>query len=672
MLEATHRFSEAALSAKSLDELYAAIHKIIAELIPAQNLYIAIFYPELDRFTYPYWVDQKDPRPLSYTLGGRGLTAYVVCTGQPLLATTADIEHLIKAEKLELLGTMPQQWLGVPLRTRDKTIGVLVVQSYEDAVRSYTDSDKELLSFVSTQVAMAIERVRAEEGLRENEERYRGLFENANDIVYTCDLAGNITSFNHAGERVLGYTREEALGMRWDQFLAAGEGELVSPLTWKDGARREELVMLAKDGHKVHIENSAWVTYRGGEPVGVQGIARDITERVKLGGQLRQSQKMEAIGRLAGGIAHDFNNLLIVINGYTKLALVSLEPDSPVYRDLEKIQQAGEQAANLTRQLMAFSRRQVVELRTLDLNQELESMRDMFQRLLGEDILLRMKLAPGLGYIKADAGQMGQVVINLAVNARDAMPDGGVLTVETANVELDEGLVPQQAAAPAGQYLALVVRDTGIGMSAEVKERLFEPFFTTKEKGKGTGLGLSTVHSIVNQMGGFIEVESQPGEGTAFTIYLRCSEEGGTTDEPGSDEVALQGGVETVLVVEDDSSVRELVTETLQELGYVVLQAENGNTALEMCRTRVQPIDLVLTDVIMPEMSGRELVEKLRECRQDFRVLYMSGYMDEIVSGRGGLGPGAHLIRKPFSMEQLAAQVRQALEEGRGQTAEEA
>jgi PAS domain S-box-containing protein len=586
------------------------------------------------------------------------------------LATTEAIERLAQAGEIDLPGTMARDWIGVPLRTRNAVLGALAVQAYRTDDRRYDEHDKELLSFVSTQIAMAIERAGAEEAMRESEERYRGLFENAQDIVYTCDLAGWMTSLNRAGEQLLGYSREEALTMTWGQLVGsdAQRGrESAYPLTWEGGTRREELQVRTRDGRELHIENSAWLTYRDGRPVGVQGIARDIGERVRLEDQLRQSQKMEAVGRLAGGVAHDFNNLLTVINGYSEFALGSLDPASAPYQDIKSVRQAGEQAASLTRQLLAFSRRQIVEMGVLDLNRELESMRKMLERLIGEDVSLRLELAPEVGNIVADRGHIGQVLANLVVNARDAMPNGGILTIRTADIDLDAHAISrrgQPSGATPGRYAVLSVEDVGVGMSPEVKAHLFEPFFTTKEEGKGTGLGLSTVYGIVSQIGGSIEVESAPGKGTTFNIYLPHAE--GPVNGGGAKrhKNIPRGRGEAILVVEDEESVRHLAVRILERLGYVVLVAESGTKALEMCRTRTQPLDLVLTDVIMPGVSGQELVEELAKWRDDFRVLFMSGYTGDVVADRGGLDPGIQLVQKPFTRKSLAVQVRRALDGG--------
>jgi len=344
---------------------------------------------------------------------------------------------------------------------------------------------------------------------------------------------------------------------------------------------------------------------------------------------------MEAVGQLAGGVAHDFNNLLTVINGYSDFVLESLDVDSPLYGDLQEVRQAGERAAVLTRQLLAFSRQQMLEMRVLDVNETLQDMAKMLQRIIGEDVTLRLNLAEDLGRIMGDPGQVEQVIVNLAANARDAMPTGGTLTIETANVMLGAEFVSEHAEAKPGNHTMIAVSDTGSGMPPEIMKHIFEPFFTTKEVGKGTGLGLATVYGIVSQSAGTIDVESEPGQGTTFRIYLPhvVAEPVQASAEEEAGRLVL--GTETVLVVEDEQGVRRMTMRMLQRLGYVVLEASN-------------------------------LVQKAREVRQDFRVLYMSGYTDDIISHHGELEPGTHLLQKPFGIKQLAEQLREVLNGDQG------
>jgi diguanylate cyclase (GGDEF)-like protein len=381
--------------------------------------------------------------------------------------------------------------------------------------------------------------------------------------------------------------------------------------------------------------------------------------------QLRQSQKMEAVGRLAGGVAHDFNNLLTAITGYSQLALNGLGDRDPVRKDIEEIRKAADRAASLTHQLLAFSRRQVLEPKVLDLNAVVADMETMLRRLIGEDIDLISILDPAAGQVTADPGQLEQVLLNLAVNARDAMPQGGKLVIETANAELDEAYAARHVAVRPGPYVMLAVSDTGHGMDAETRARVFEPFFTTKEPGKGTGLGLSTVYGIVKQSGGHIWVYSEPEHGTTFKIYLPRVEDAAETPVPHAQPLTPAGGAETILLVEDDGGVRSLARRVLESKGYRVLEARQGDEALAISAWYDGPIALMLTDLVMPGKGGRELARCFASVRPDMRVLYMSGYTDNAIFQQQVFDPGTAFLSKPFTPDELARKVREVLDTAR-------
>jgi signal transduction histidine kinase len=414
----------------------------------------------------------------------------------------------------------------------------------------------------------------------------------------------------------------------------------------------------------------AWPTVdEQGQVVSLAHVIKDITqekqaeaERLRLEEQLRASQKMEAIGSLAGGIAHDFNNMLYVIMSFTDLALDSLDAGNPMRSQLGEVKKASERAAALIRQLLAFSRKQILLSVPLDLNRVITELQKMLHRILGEDIAMVLVLAAELALIMADPSQIEQVLMNLVVNARDAMPTGGKLTIETANVDLDAAFMMSESTVRPGPYVMLAVTDTGCGMDAETAKRIFEPFFTTKARGKGTGLGLSTVYGIVRQSGGEILVQSQPGQGTTFRIYLPRTE-AAIRDMPGIPPAPTRmTGDETILIVEDEPAVRDLAKQVLVKVGYTVLTAANGDEALLLCEQHAGKIHLALTDVVMPGMGGRGFAEQLSKARPETKILYMSGYTDDAIDNHGTLDAGTHLLTKPFSLSDLRRKVRELLD----------
>jgi PAS domain S-box-containing protein len=661
---ALYRIAERTSAASHLQGFYASIHNIIGELMNARNFYIALYDPATELLTFPHFVDEHDPAPAPKRLG-RGLTEYVLRTGEPLLATPKVFEELVAKGEVELIGSPSLDWMGVPLRAGSQTFGVLVVQSYREDAR-FGERDKEVLTFVSQQLASAIDHKRHEEALRQSESRYRSLVQSAVYGIYRSSVDGRFLDVNPALIHMLGYDSADEvvkLDPQREVFVEPAEHERLLQEFHRTGCLDSaEVRWKRKDGSVITVRLSGRAATELDEAdQALEIIAEDITERRALEDQFRQAQKMEAVGRLAGGVAHDFNNLLMVVSGYTEVLMEALDENDPLLVKVQAIQQAADRATTLTRQLLAFSRKQLLELKVVDVNSIVADMERLLRPLIGENIDLTTKLTPNVGHTRADAGQLEQVIMNLVVNAKDAMPDGGRILIQTSEADPDTARREHSLIEP-GTYILLSVSDTGAGMDRETQSRIFEPFFTTKEKGKGTGLGLSTVYGIVKQGGGYIFAQSEPGCGTTFRIYLpRVAD---PADSPRVDKhaQAAAGGSETVLLVEDEESVRELVRETLKTRGYTVIEASDGIAGMRVSEEYQGNIEILITDVVMPGMSGRELAKRVAAARPNIRVLYLSGYTEDAIIHEGALEPGTGFLQKPFTLQVLARKVREVLQ----------
>jgi two-component system cell cycle sensor histidine kinase/response regulator CckA len=568
-----------------------------------------------------------------------------------------------------------RSWLGVPLLFGDRLIGMLSVDKREPgffgaeharlaasfaAQAAIALENARLYASVERELAAAIrdvtERKRAEEALLRSEERFEKAFR-ANPAAMSMSTfpEGRVLDVNERFLAMTGYRRDEVLGRTLAElrFWEGGEGPpaaSVSEMPFRYRTKTGEIREAVGSFERIEVLDGPCVLT----------LAEDLTHRRQLEAQLRQSQKMEAVGRLAGGIAHDFNNLLTAILGYSDLVLKRGEP--ALLAEVVEIQKAGERAASLTRQLLAFSRQQILQPKVLDLGAVVERVKGLLQRVIGEDVELVTEAAPGLGRVKADPAQIEQVLVNLAVNSRDAMPRGGTLTIATANLDLPRGDDAGQLAMRPGPYVVLSVADTGCGMDAPTLGRVFEPFFTTKAEGKGTGLGLSTVYGIVKQSDGYVFATSEPQRGTTFHIYLPRLQGDAAPSRPSLAAVESPRGTETVLLVEDQEMVRKLVLQVLEMNGYTVLATAGGAEAIELAARHAGPIHAILTDVVMPEMSGRDVADRIAALRPGLRVLYMSGYSDDVVTRHGVLDEGVAFLQKPFGPDALARKLRDLLD----------
>ncbi len=651
---------------QQMSELYAVIHQELSRLIDTTNFFVGLYEKETDTIMLPYMKDEFDQ--FEKVPAANTISALVIKNSQSLLLKENDMQKLQEEGKIGNVGSDSKIWLGVPLTVDEDVIGVLVVQSYDDE-NAYDESDLALLEFVSKQIAVSIKRKQAEEQIR----ILSRALEQSSALVVITDLEGNIQYVNQKFTEVTGYSPEEVKGKN-PRILKSGETpESVYKELWENiqsGKEwRGELRNRKKNGELFwQFAYISSIKNERGEISHFLAINEDITERKLLQQQLLQSQKMESIGTLAGGIAHDFNNLLTVIKGYSDLALSKLGDNHPLRKDLTAVYSASERAENLTRQILAFSRKQIIQPRIVDINQIINSSNSMLRRLIGEDIDIQMNLSSDLPRIKADPGQIEQILINLIVNARDAIDQKEnhngekKIIIHTGQTFLDESYVARHMGSRTGYYTIFSVSDDGTGMTEEIKQQIFEPFFTTKGKEKGTGLGLATVYGIVKQNNGYIWVYSETGKGTTFKIYWPVTDEELSViglRENGAGEFA---GHEYILIVEDDKSVRDFTSSVLTGFGYQVSTAEDGRKAIKRFTKNRSRIDMLITDLVMPGMNGKELAEKIKELRPGIRILFTSGYTDTHIVRGGELEKDLNFLQKPYSIQELMTKVRQILD----------
>jgi PAS domain S-box-containing protein len=611
------------------------------------------------------YVRAIDGRIIGPSAGSCGTAAFL---GKPVMVSDIATDPLwAENRNLALSHGFRACWSTPFLSGDGEVLGTFAV--YYRQPCSPAPRDLQIIERATFLATIAVERERAEQSLRQAENRHRSIVDNAVEGFFQTTPSGGYVSVNPALARMYGYDVPS------DLIAAVGD---IGHQVYVDPHRRAEFKSLMlqhgvvqnfeyqvyrRDGSKIWLsENARAVRDKNGALLYYEGTVVDITERKQLEDQLRQAQKMEAVGQLAGGVAHDFNNLLMVIHGNIEVMLERLHPSEPLCKNAHQILKAAEQAASLTRQLLAFSRRQSLQPKVLDLNSITADIGKMLPRLIGADIELKILPHASLSWVKADQSQIEQVLLNLAVNARDAMPKGGKLTIETANLYLDESYARQHVGVRPGPYVVLTVSDTGVGMNAETQAHCFEPFFTTKEHGRGTGLGLATVYGVVKQSGGWIWVYSEPGRGTTFKIYLPRVQEQTDATNHANDQNAAPRGTETVLVVDDQDGIRELTREYLEGCGYTVLVAKDGAEALEIADRYEDPIDLLLTDVVMPKVNGPELAQRLATVRPQVKILYMSGYTERDMSDHDLLQQDTPSLEKPFSLHTLASKVREALD----------
>jgi len=664
--EVVARFGQFALKATSVGHLFEEAVAATSQSIEVSRVAVYALLPGTHQLTLAAGIECRErlvPGSLTLAVDRDSQVGFTILNGGPVVADDLSTETRFGVPQwLRELGIVSSISVLIPGQPAPR--GVLVAKSTEP--RAFQEDDVHFIGAIATTLAAAIARLQSEEAVRASEKSYRRIVETTSEGIWTIDSDEVTTYVNQQLADMLGYRVEDIVGNTLYNFMTAENARIARDSIAQqlsEGQAQFEFQFRRKDGAVVQT----WVranalTSPDGQREGALAIVTDVTARKNLESQLQQAQKMEAIGQLAGGVAHDFNNLLTAINGFSEL-LVNRTSLTPTQRDyVAQIIHAGGSAAGLTRQLLAFSRRQITTPRDLDLNETVGELAKMLQRIIGDDVTISVFPGPGLGTIRADVGQIEQVLLNLATNARDAMPPGGHLRIETANAEMDEEQASFFVDAKPGPYVVLSVIDSGVGMDAALQARIFEPFFTTKETGKGTGLGLAAVHGIVKQNGGSIAVTSEVGVGSTFKVYFPRVAVAEQSPESTQVLATRLRGTETILVVEDDAQLRALTRTLLAGIGYTILEAGDGAAALAVAEQYEDPIHLLLTDVVMPKLGGRILSERLSTRYPAMKVVFVSGYTDDIVVRHGVVNATVEFLQKPFSMDALRNKVRDVLD----------